>query len=142
MRSPLHYFVIYASRKKKTSLLSCEAALISVTYGRFLPSGCHADMKARLENLNIFDWMGNRAHMCTCEVCMHVASYSPAAVVLWSGYEMKRACFVRFLWADPASQQPPTNVHELRGREGRADAWPQRLAVTEIIGCGSTAGGW
>lgn len=41
--------------EETTSLLSFEAALISVTYGGFLPSGCHADMKARWENLNIFD---------------------------------------------------------------------------------------
>lgn len=77
--------------EENPSLLSFEAALISVTYGRFLPSGRRADMKARLENRNLFDWRGNTVHMCTRGVCVHVASYSPAAAALWSADEMKRA---------------------------------------------------
>lgn len=42
------------------ALHSFRAALISVTYGRFLPSGCHANVEVRYEFLNMFDWKGNR----------------------------------------------------------------------------------
>lgn len=44
----------------ETALHPFRAELISVTYGRFLPSGCHANVGARYEFLNMFDWKGNR----------------------------------------------------------------------------------
>lgn len=48
---------------------SYQAALISVTYGRFLPSGCHANVEVQYEFLNIFDWKGNRT---LCKECVCV----------------------------------------------------------------------
>lgn len=48
------------------ALHSIQAALISVTCGRFLPSGCHANVEAQYEFLNIFDWKGNRVSVYVC----------------------------------------------------------------------------
>ena len=48
------------------ALHSFRAALISVTCGRFLPSGCHANVEAQYEFLNIFDWKGYRVCVCAC----------------------------------------------------------------------------
>lgn len=51
----------------ETALHSFQAALISVTYGRFLPSGCHANVEVQYEFLNIFDWKGVGECVCVRE---------------------------------------------------------------------------
>lgn len=62
------------------ALHSLQAALISVTYGRFLPLGCHANAEVWYEFLNMFDWKGNSR---VCEG-MCVWEFDHLCVFMWS----------------------------------------------------------
>lgn len=91
----------------KRSPLSLEAALISVTYGRLLPSGCHGDMKARLENLNISGWRGSGAQ---------TRAHRHSGLLLRGN---QHPC-VRFRWVQLPPPPPALMGNKLRGRrDGR-----------------------
>ena len=101
------------------ALHSFGAALISVTYGRFLPPGCHANVEVEYEFLNMFDWKGNRTlwsvwrNVCedvTCcmwsvSVCAFSASSIAAYYItiqvtpLWFSYaDMRASRSTQYVW--------------------------------------------